>query len=136
MTHSKFIFQGEDLGFWKLQTLIGCDKMDDISIKIMEQNGDLVDYVDNFNVAMEMVVNRYEYAMFFLWDIELVWKETKKPISKQRLKKLFCDSALTTFPTPIGNGNREIVAKIFNSYWDRNKYHMNAEHRSKYKENR
>ena len=132
MEHSKFIFQGRDLGFWKIQALWGCGGMDDISVKITE-NGELKEYVDHFHDAIKRVVKRYEYACFLLWDIELVFRETKKPIGKQRLKKLFSEAVLTSHSH---GGFRDAVAIDFNSYWDRSKHHMNKEYRSKYKEDR
>ena len=104
-----------------------CDSMDDISAKITEQNGELVMYIDNLHSAIQYVVNRYEYAMFFLWDIELVFKDTKKPIGKQRLHKLFKDAVM--IPRP----NSDVIFKLFESYWNKEKHHTNKEYRSKLK---
>lgn len=95
---SRFMFKGKDLGFWKLQLLIGLggSSREEVSYRIFNDDDETKHYDDWLLGAVRYIANCNIELTYY--HIEIVDKKSHKPIGKQRLDKLFNDALHSKAP--------------------------------------
>jgi len=80
---SRFLFKNKDLGFWKLQLLVGIggSMTEEVSYRIFDNNNATIRYEDFLLSAVRYIANCSVNLNYY--HIEIVDKKSYKPIGNQ-----------------------------------------------------